>query len=444
MAKVLFKFRTQAQYDALLEKDSSTLYWIGDTQRLYKGDAIFAVGKDATVASSGLLSADDKAKLDALAVGSITNIKALDNSIIVETESSSRKLKVNVSLSEENLIKVGEDGVKVVVADIISKIAFKTPYNSENNKVITEKDIAGLVGAMHFRGVFNSLEDVANPVAGDVVIIGKKEYVYGGDPAVWSELGDEGIYLTIASAEETYEKKVDAQAKYDELKGFINDIDQKGIAWGKKNANTTKFEIIRAVDGFLTDDGQNDLRLYIPKGSTYELQNVGAGGNSNYFYATVRAWAPSADVTSCRKGDPAYYDRDFGEQEVVYTDAKSGRVYADFWIPIARTDDNGATWVEYGDLSVGNKIIGWNWMIEWYVGNKLLCTGSTRLSLVNTKEQLYSHKDWYIGGIEDKITANTDKLTAQEQAISKVTAKVSTMEESIQEMGTALTWGTIV
>ena len=444
MANVLFKFGTQAEFDALTSKNENALYWLTDTQRLYRGNVLFAVGKDATIASSGLLSAEDKAKLDALVVGSITNIEASDNSIVVEVESSTRKLKVNVSLDADNLITVGEDGLKVVVDDILSKIAFKTPYDVESNKIITEKDIAGLVGAMHFRGVFKSLEDVANPVAGDVVIIGKKEYVYGGDPAVWSELGDEGIYLTIASAEETYEKKVDAQAKYDELKGFIDGIDQKGIAWGKKNANTTKFEIIKAVDGFLTDDGQNDLRLYIPKGSTYELQNVGAGGNSNYFYATVRAWAPSADVTSCRKGDPAYYDRDFGEQEVVYTDAESGRVYADFWIPIARTDDNGATWVEYGDLSVGNKIIGWNWMIEWYVGDKLLCTGSTRLSLVNTKEQLYSHKDWYIGGIEDKITANTDKLTAQEQAISKVTTKVNTIEESIHEMGTALTWGTIV
>lgn len=437
MANVLFKFGTQAQFDSLIEKNENALYWLTDTQRLYRGNVLFAVGKDATTASSGLLSADDKAKLDALAVGSITNIEALDNSIIVETESSSRKLKVNVSLSEENLIKVSEDGLKVVVADIISKISFKTPYNAENNKIITENDIAGLVGAMHFRGVFNSLDKIENPIAGDVAIIGKKEYVYGGDPAVWSELGDEGIYLTIASAEETYEKKVDAQAKYNELKGFIDDIDQKGIAWGKKNANTTKFEIIKAVDGFLTDDGQNDLRLYIPKGSTYELQNVGAGGNSNYFYATVRAWAPSADVTSCRKGDPAHYDRDFGEQEVVYTDAESGRVYADFWIPIARTDDNGATWVEYGDLSVGNKIIGWNWMIEWYVGDKLLCTGSTRLSLVNTKEQLYSHKDWYIGGIEDKINNNTNN-------INEVNTKITTMEESIQEMGTALTWGTIV
>ena len=271
MANVLFKFGTQAEFDALTSKNENALYWLTDTQRLYRGNVLFAVGKDATIASSGLLSAEDKAKLDALVVGSITNIEASDNSIVVEVESSTRKLKVNVSLDAENLITVGEDGLKVVVDDILSKIAFKTPYNVENNKIITEKDIAGLVGAMHFRGVFKSLEDVANPVAGDVVIIGKKEYVYGGDPAVWSELGDEGIYLTIASAEETYEKKVDAQAKYDELKGFIDGIDQKGIAWGKKNANTTKFEIIKAVDGFLTDDGQNDLRLYIPKGSTYEL-----------------------------------------------------------------------------------------------------------------------------------------------------------------------------
>ena len=444
MANVLFKFGTQAEFDALTSKNENALYWLTDTQRLYRGNVLFAVGKDATVASAGLLSAEDKAKLDALVVGSITNIEALDNSIIVETESSSKKLRVNVSLDAENLIKSSEDGLKVVVDDILSKITFKTPYDAENNKIITEKDIAGLVGAMHFRGVFNSLGDIENPVAGDVAIIGKKEYVYGGDPAEWSELGDEGIYLTIAVAEQTYEKKTDAQAKYDELKASIESvaesvegIDQKGIAWGKKNANGTKFEVIKAVDGFLTDDGQNDLRLYIPKNSAYELQNVGAGGNSNYFYATVRAWAPSAEVTSCRKGDPAYYDRDFGEQEAVYTDAESGRVYADFWIPIARTDDNGATWVEYGDLSVGNKIIGWNWMIEWYVGDKLLCTGSTRLSLVNTKEQLYSHKDWYIGGIEDKINNNTNN-------INEVNTKITTMEESIQEMGTALTWGTIV
>ena len=47
---------------------------------------------------------------------------------------------------------------------------------------------------MHFRGVFASKEEVTNPAAGDVIIVGVKEYVYGGDPAAWHELGDESIY----------------------------------------------------------------------------------------------------------------------------------------------------------------------------------------------------------------------------------------------------------
>ena len=54
--------------------------------------------------------------------------------------------------------------------------------------------IAGIAGSMHFRGVVASFDDIANPAAGDVIIIGVKEYVYGGEPAAWHELGDESIY----------------------------------------------------------------------------------------------------------------------------------------------------------------------------------------------------------------------------------------------------------
>ena len=54
--------------------------------------------------------------------------------------------------------------------------------------------IAGISGSMHFRGVVASFDDITNPAAGDVIIIGVKEYVYGGEPAAWHELGDESIY----------------------------------------------------------------------------------------------------------------------------------------------------------------------------------------------------------------------------------------------------------
>lgn len=54
--------------------------------------------------------------------------------------------------------------------------------------------IAGIAGSMHFRGVVSAFADITDPVAGDVIIIGVKEYVYGGEPATWHELGDESIY----------------------------------------------------------------------------------------------------------------------------------------------------------------------------------------------------------------------------------------------------------
>lgn len=54
--------------------------------------------------------------------------------------------------------------------------------------------IAGIASSMHFRGMFTSTAEVTDPAAGDVIIVGVKEYVYGGDPADWHELGDETLY----------------------------------------------------------------------------------------------------------------------------------------------------------------------------------------------------------------------------------------------------------
>ena len=54
--------------------------------------------------------------------------------------------------------------------------------------------IADISGSMHFRGVVSATSDIEDPHPGDVVIVGVKEYVYGGDPADWHELGDETLY----------------------------------------------------------------------------------------------------------------------------------------------------------------------------------------------------------------------------------------------------------
>lgn len=75
--------------------------------------------------------------------------------------------------------------------------------------------VAGLAGAMHFIGVATMNEgetekqalarSYPDANAGDVAIIGTKEFVFDGND--WIELGDEAIYLTTAKAEKNYVQK---------------------------------------------------------------------------------------------------------------------------------------------------------------------------------------------------------------------------------------------
>lgn len=80
-----------------------------------------------------------------------------------------------------------------------------------------EEQIADLEGAMHFRGIVEKQNEetdaqaiarvITDPAAGDVVVIkgNGKEYIYNG--SAWEEIGDQNIYLTIASAAATYVPK---------------------------------------------------------------------------------------------------------------------------------------------------------------------------------------------------------------------------------------------
>ena len=109
---VRFKTASQAKYDALETKNAATLYWCLDTQRLYKGDQLFGVGLEATQQFAGLLSAEDKKKIDELVAGSIAGLEAVDGTMsITDGEAGIKKIGVNVSKETGNLIAVKADGL---------------------------------------------------------------------------------------------------------------------------------------------------------------------------------------------------------------------------------------------------------------------------------------------------------------------------------------------
>ena len=71
------------RYDALVQKDPLSLYFIEDAETgykaLYKGNNLIAVGSDATSTVAGLMSADDKKKLDTIDISELVTKSELES-----------------------------------------------------------------------------------------------------------------------------------------------------------------------------------------------------------------------------------------------------------------------------------------------------------------------------------------------------------------------------
>lgn len=93
-----------------------------------------------------------------------------------------------------------------IVTAELGELVFNSAYNASTNKAATMSDVtaavADLNGAMHFEGVYEELPSVNKDgqafVAGDVIIVGKTEYVYSNGAFV--QLGDEGAIAAALAA----------------------------------------------------------------------------------------------------------------------------------------------------------------------------------------------------------------------------------------------------
>lgn len=100
---VLFKVGTKAQFQALSIKSENTLYWLTDTQELYKGDVLFGIGALATQSAAGLLSPEDKKKLDELTSDPTSGLSPVAGDGIVINDNV---IGVNISDNAHGLVAV--------------------------------------------------------------------------------------------------------------------------------------------------------------------------------------------------------------------------------------------------------------------------------------------------------------------------------------------------
>ena len=173
----------------------------------------------------------------------------------------------------------------------------------------------------------------------------------------------------------------------------------KKVLLSKEDAKTIyeakKFEISGLPKGSIVTYGEKEIRVMCPKDTEFTKQSVGATGNANNYYMTVRAYAPDNAI-----GYREYLNASFDKETLtdIKTD-KYGRKFQTTWLGVAVYSEATNTWFYYGANSTNNKYVGWDYRIDWYDAEGNVIDKSTvRVNLTN--ENCHDNTEpYYLGKV---------------------------------------------
>ena len=421
MANVRFYFGTQAKYDALIEKNPIALYFIEDTQRLYKGDILIATGADATSMASGLMSAEDKIKLDSLIVGQNIDLRPVDGSIVIsDGEDGSKLIGVAISPVVGNTLTKVDGALFVPSAEpvVVPEYAIEKQEIAESGYAASYKLKKTVGDEVSYVG------DTIN-IAKDMVLQSatiKTASIAGvpyesaeiGDPYIEMTFNDENashIYLPVKGLVDTYtagdgieivDNKISVrlaggtnglvavdgaltiELATRQTAGAMSAKDKLSLDSVPYAYRRIKYEIAHKPAGTLVDYGENEIRVMCPEDMQWTKQTVGVTGNENMYYMGFKAYAPDSAV-SFKEGDHGVivdemftFDDDFAGID------EFGRKYSICWLALASYDETTDTWTYFGKSSSVEKYIGWTYVVEWYDESGIIISRDTiRINLAN-------------------------------------------------------------
>lgn len=181
-----------------------------------------------------------------------------------------------------------------------------------------------------------------------------------------------------------------------------------------------KYDISGTPVGTLVNYGEREIRVMVPNDAEFIKQNVGANGNPNMMYMTFRAYAPDGAV-SFKEGDRGVI---VDEMHTFNGPASGidefGRRYSVCWLALAMYDANTDSWTYFGKNSNDQKMVGWDYCVEWYSeSGAKIGYDSVRINLSN-EDCHYTNKPYYmanyatvteIDGIKSDITTITESVT---------------------------------
>lgn len=358
---VLFKIGTRAQFDLIVTKDKNTLYWLSDTQELYKGDILFGTGALASENVAGLLSAEDYKKLQELIS---TGSEVEDRLDKVEQEVSALKESASGGIHYKGSVPTYDDLPKNANQGDLYEVSSDGSEWCFNGNEWFE------YGTSHFV-----------PVAGDGIIIDGSEIgIKIAEESHGLTIDGNGIAINLATAEQDGAMSKEDKVKLDAIPETYSTIDRV-----KDTSTQVKYDISAIPEGTLVNYGENEIRIMCPADAKFVKQQVGNGGNANMYYMTFTTYAPDGAVTFKEGDRGVIIDEVLDFENTAGTGVdKYGRKYKHHWFALAMYDETSDSWTYFGKNSSVNKYIGWDYVVEWYDANGVkFASDAIRINLSN-------------------------------------------------------------
>ena len=449
--------KLKATFDALQTKESTALYWIEETQELYKGSTLFGTGALATEKAAGLLSAEDKAKLDALVAsgGGLKNLSAVDGTInITDTADGGKAIGVLISQDANNALRAVDGGLFVPNTVV-------PEYSIEKQSVATEGfsatyKLKKTVGeeTVYVGDDINIAKDLVLKAATMQTVTEANVPFEGakiGDPFIDMEFNDAAsthLYIPMKGLVDTYtagdgieivENKISIKLAANSH-GLVAVDGALSINLATKTSDgamskedkakldaipsvyvARKYDISDVPAGTLVNYGEHEIRVMCPENAEFSKQNVGAGGDANSYYLTFKTYVPNDNVVG--------YIEHLGDKvdAEILTDIKTdgyGRRYQPTWLALAKYDEATSQWTYYGKSSSVDKYVGWDYQIDWYDANGvMIASDSIRINLSNEACHA-NNKPYYMANVATNAVIEEIKASVAELENSSMWAEM--------------------
>lgn len=430
-SNVRFFFGTLAKYQALESKDPLALYFLTDEETgkvyLYKGNQLYASDALASAIADGWMSKEDKINLDNLVANAITGLTPVDGSIVV-TDGN----KIGVKLSEEagNILSLKSDGLYVDASGSIDVPEYSIEKQADSGNAVAIYKLKKTVGTeSSYVGDEITIPKDLVISSGSLEVVAEADVPYAGavvgDPyldIVLNNVDSDHIYIPVKGLVDTYsagdglqlvngkfsvnlgsttnglhfvEGTLNLALATKDSAGAMSAIDKaeldKLVALDIPTTYGAAYEVSNKPTGTLVNYNGKEIRVMCPSDTEWSLQQVGEGGDSSRYYIGFRAYAPSSDVNSFKESlDTTMTDQTmyyFIDNEFAGIDS-NGRKYSIVWLPVAKHNDDD-TWTYYGANSTSDKLIGWNYCVEWYNADNV-CVASDLIRINLSNEDIHA------------------------------------------------------